>query len=151
RALHVGWAGDRRAIAALREIAGAGRGPARGSGRLESVGRAVAVGAVAGLGPVARPDGGAAERRALDVAGAGAGRARAGLGRVAGSDRRPADRGRRLEGVRRAGVVDAVARFGAIAHAGRPAAGRGALGVGWTIGRSAAAGLGDIARPGRRT
>src|SRR5205807_1759785 len=132
----VGRTGVGDAVAALGDVADAGRRPA--DRRALLVGRTVVAHAVAALRNVAGARGRAADRRALGI-----GRtARAGpgavLGRVACAGRGAAHDGRRLEGVRRAACIRTVAGLVGVARTGRrPAQGAG------VAGRV----LADIARP----
>ena len=104
--------------------------------------------AVAALGDVARPCCRTAHVRFLDVGrtrNVGAG---AGLGRVASAGRDPTHGAHRLERIRRAVIVRAVAALGDVARAGRRAAHVGSLHVGRASGGRAGARLGDVAGAG---
>src|SRR5205823_3283793 len=124
RALHVGGARDARAGAVLGEVAEAGGAAALHGGRLQDIGGAVVAGAVAALGDVAVAGRGAADGRALHVGRTGRARAGAVFGQVARAGGGAALDGRRLEPVRRTIVGDAVAALRDVALAGRAAADR---------------------------
>src|SRR5439155_13357306 len=130
--LVVGRAGGPRAGAALRHVAGAGRGAAHDGRGLEGVGRAGRARGVAGLVHVAR-----ARRRAADRAGvpgrvlAGAVRAVAGVGRARAAvvGARGA-RGRLVVRGTAGSAARAVLRRVALARRGAADDGRGLEGVG---------------------
>src|SRR5207245_9125416 len=138
-----------RARAALGRVAGAGRGTALGGGGLIGVGRAGIGGTVTLLGDVARVRRRAADCRALLIGRAGRARAGAVLRRIADAGRGAALHGRRLEGVRRTGVVHAVAALGHVAGAGARAAHRRALRIGWARRIRSGAVLRQVADAGR--
>src|SRR5439155_410220 len=106
RALPVRGTLGARAGAGLGHVAGAGGGATLHARELEGVGRAVVAHPVAALGDVARPRRGTTHRRALPVRGTLGARAGAGLGHVAGTGGRAADR----PAARGVGRVDAAAR-----------------------------------------
>src|SRR5205823_5064417 len=121
--------GRTRAVAVLLEVADAGCGTARGAGRFEPVRRTVVADAVAALVDVADVGRRAADRRALRIRGAGRARPVAVLLEVAGARRGPTRGAGGDEGIGRAVVADAVAALVDVAHVGRGAADRRALGV----------------------
>src|SRR5206468_1300525 len=151
----VGRAGGIRAGAHLREVTAGGHAAADGTCGDECVGWTVIPDTVAVLGDVASADCRPAGSRALRVSRTGRARRVAALGQVAGTGGGPADgagrheRGRRAvvgspgagsrrgptrgaggdEGIGRAVVADAVAALVDVAHVGRGAADRRALGI----------------------
>src|SRR5206468_2986444 len=127
RALGIGGAVRGRARSEVVRVAHARRGAAQGGRGLEVVGGAVVMDAIAAFGVVAGTGGGPALGRALGVGRAVGGRARAEVVRVAHAGRGAAQGGRGLEVVGGTVVVDAVAALGHVARARRGPAHRRAL------------------------
>src|SRR5207253_1469201 len=149
RALGIGGAVRGRARAEVVCVAHVRRRAAQGAGGLEVIGRTVVVHAIAALGVVAGTGGGPALGRALGVGGAVGGRARAEVVYVAHPRRGAAQGGRGREVVGGAVVMDAIAAFGVVAGTGGGPALGRALGVGRAVGGRARAEVVHVAHPRR--